>query len=60
VDEEALRYAFCKNEDGSWTCIAPAEFETPKGRIQVTPGTTFFPGTEFMGFDVATWLEKVM
>jgi hypothetical protein len=35
-----------------------ARFETPKGRIQVTPGTTFFPGTEFMGFDVASCLRK--
>jgi hypothetical protein len=25
--------------------------------IRVAPGTTFYRGTKFMGFDVAEWLE---
>src|SRR5256886_9665154 len=48
---------FCRNSDGSWTCISAGTFSGPNGRIQVTPGSTFYPGTMFMGFDLATWLE---
>ena len=48
---------FCKNPDGSWTCISPATLHTPKGRIQVTAGSRFYPGTRFMGFDLAHWLN---
>lgn len=49
---------FCKNADGSWTCREPATLMTPRGRIQVTAGSTFYPGTSFMGFDVAAWLDE--
>ena len=49
---------FCKNADGSWTCNEPATLMTPKGRIQVTAGSKFYPGTSFMGFDLAAWLEE--
>jgi hypothetical protein len=58
MDEQAFRRAFCKHADGSWTCTSPAELRSPAGRIQVTPGSTFYPGTTFMGFDVAAWLEQ--
>ena len=50
--------AFRRNPDGSWSCVAPATFEGPNGRIQVTPGSTFAPGTKFMNVDVAAWLEE--
>ena len=50
--------AFRRNPDGSWSCIAPATFDGPNGRIQVTPGSTFAPGTRFMNVDVAAWLEE--
>ena len=48
---------FCRNADGSWTCTSPATLDTPKGRIQVTEGSRFYPGTRFMGFDMASWLD---
>jgi hypothetical protein len=49
---------FCRNDDGSWTCTKPGTFQGPSGRIQVTPGSRFYPGTEFMGFDMAAWLDE--
>ena len=49
---------FCRNGDGSWTCVAPATLNSPKGRIQVTAGSRFYPGTMFMGFDLAAWLDE--
>jgi hypothetical protein len=58
MDENRIRRAFCKHPDGSWECREPAELHTPVGRIQVTVGSTFYPGTTFMGFDLANWLEK--
>jgi hypothetical protein len=48
---------FCRNADGSWTCTSAATLTTPKGRIQVTEGSRFYPGTSFMGFDLARWLD---
>ena len=48
---------FCRNRDGSWTCLSHATLDFPHGRIQVTEGSTFYPGTTFMGFDLAGWLE---
>ena len=49
---------FRRNADGSWTCVAPATIEHPKGRIQVSPGTTLKRGREFMGVDLAAWLDE--
>lgn len=56
VDEFATH--FCKNPDGSWTCKSQGTFHGPNGRIQVTAGSKFYPGTRFMGFDLAAWLEE--
>jgi hypothetical protein len=53
-----LSDAFRHNPDGSWSCVAPVTLEHPKGRIQVTPGSTFTRGTRFMGIDVAEWLDQ--
>ena len=49
--------SFRRNDDGSWTCVAPATLLHPKGRIQVAEGSCFYPGTVFMGVDLAAWLE---
>ena len=49
--------SFRRNADGSWTCVAPVTLIHPRGRIQVTEGTCFQPGTIFMGVDVAAWLD---
>jgi hypothetical protein len=56
MPDEFARH-FCKNADGSWTCTSPATLSGPNGRIQVTTGSRFYPGTIFMGFDVAAWLD---
>jgi hypothetical protein len=50
--------AFIRNRDGSWTCTAPVTLEHPAGRIQVVEGARFYPGSTFMGIDVARWLER--
>src|SRR5688572_15072882 len=49
---------FCQNHDGSWTCMSAGEFNGPTGRIQVAPGSRFYRGTIFMGFDLAAWLDE--
>ena len=49
--------SFTRNPDGSWTCTAPATLEHPAGRIQVAEGSSFYPGTSFMGVDLVVWLE---
>lgn len=55
-----LSEAFRQNADGSWSCVAPVTLDHPKGRVQVTPGTTFTRGTRFMGIDIAEWLDKAI
>jgi hypothetical protein len=57
-DHQDLNKAFRRNPDGSWTCVALATLNGPNGRIQVTPGTTFAPGTTFMGVELVAWLDK--
>jgi hypothetical protein len=44
-----FRRAFCKHRDGSWSRMEPAILQTLAGRIQVTGGSRFYPGTKFMG-----------
>ena len=50
--------AFRREANGTWVCVAPTTFDGPNGRIQVTPGTAFAPGTTFMGADLAKWLDE--
>jgi hypothetical protein len=50
--------AFRRDSDGTWVCVESATFDGPNGRIQVTPGSAFAPGTEFMGADIAKWLDE--
>jgi hypothetical protein len=37
--------------------VSPATLAGPTGRVQVTEGSRFYPGTVFMGFDLARWLD---
>jgi hypothetical protein len=55
--ENFLR-SFRREASGTWTCLAAATIDHPKGRIQVTPGSCFSPGTNFMGVDLAAWLDE--
>ena len=57
MDEFATH--FCRNSDGSWSCTSSGTFNGPNGSIQVTPGSTFYRGTMFMGFDLAAWLDEL-
>ena len=47
-----------KNLDGSWTCKVFVSFDTTERQIEVSRGTTFVLGIEFMGFDLAKWLDE--
>jgi len=38
--------------------MSAGTFNGPNGRIQVAPGSKFYPGTIFMGFDLAAWLDE--
>lgn len=46
------------HSDGSWECTSPVTFSGPHGRVQVAPGSRFYPGTKFMGFDIVEWLKR--
>jgi hypothetical protein len=50
--ERNVREAFWRNEDGSWICIDPITIEHPKGRMQVSPGTTL---TQALHSWASTW-----
>jgi hypothetical protein len=49
---------FTREPDGSWRCKDFAEITTISGRIQVSAGTHFMPGTVFMGVDIVKLLEN--
>ena len=49
---------FYHEPSGAWVCVSPAEFNGPNGRIQVSVGSTFTRGTNFMGIDLAEWLDN--
>jgi hypothetical protein len=57
MEQRDVRSSFWRDHDGSWICIDPVTIEHPKGRVQVSPGTTLRPGIPFMGIDLANWLE---
>lgn len=52
------RQDFVRDKDGAWVCVAATELILPSGRIQVTVGTRFTPGTRFMGVDLARLLDE--
>lgn len=51
---------FRQDADGTWRCVAPVTLAHPKGPLSVAPGTTFRKGTNFMGVDVAEWLDRMV
>jgi len=53
-----LSSAFRRNPDGSWICVLPVTIDGPHGPIKVAPGTTFAPGTQVEGLDVAALIEQ--
>jgi len=58
VAVETLLKNFVRDGEGRWTCFEHAELDTPAGRIEVTPGTTFIRGIKFMNCDVAALLDE--
>ena len=54
---ENISKYFLRDRHGAWVCVERAQLHTPSGRIQVTPGSRFMPGTTFMGVDLAKWLD---
>lgn len=50
---------FTRDASGRWTCIKPAVFDLPTGRIEVAPGTRLVRGTKFMGVDLAQYLDEL-
>ena len=55
---ENISKYFLRDRHGAWICVERAELHTPSGRIQVTPGSRFMPGTTFLGVDLAKWLDE--
>ena len=53
-----LLNAFVRQVSGAWVCVRHTSFEGPQGRIEVARGTIFRPGTQFMGIDLAAWLDE--
>ena len=49
---------FIREAPGVWKCIEPADLLLPQGRVQVTAGTRFTPGSKFMGVELARRLEE--
>ena len=50
--------AFQRNDNGTWTSIDSATISGPGGGIiQIGPGMTFSRGVQFMGVDLAAWLD---
>jgi hypothetical protein len=58
MEQQDVRSAFWRNEDGSWICIDPVTIDHPHGRVQVAAGTTLLPGILYMGIDLANWLDE--
>ena len=51
--------AFEHNSDGSWTSVKVVAISSPnRGQIHIWPGMTFSSGGDFMGVDVAAFLDQ--
>ncbi len=51
--------SFRKNADGSWTSIQSVTITGQGGgQIQIGAGMTFTRGVQFMGLDLAAWLDQ--
>lgn len=49
---------FVRRIDGTWQCVSFAEVNGPNGHVQVTPGWCFTRSTNFMGVNLAEWLDR--
>ena len=58
LGEVALSEHFERVAAGKWTCKEPIGFVTQRGRVDITPGSTFTVGTNFMGVDMAFLLDR--
>jgi hypothetical protein len=47
-----------RREDGVWICVEPVTIHHPNGSIVVTPGRSFKKGDDYMGIDLASWLDE--
>lgn len=56
--QESICDAFRRNPDGSWTSIKAVTIKGPAGEIQIGPGMTFTKGVQFMGVNLAEWLDE--
>jgi hypothetical protein len=50
--------SFRRERDGLWICLEPVTIYHPKGPIQVTRGAVFEKGAQYMGIDLAAWLDE--
>ena len=50
--------SFRRDGEGTWICVTPTTIAHPNGRIQVPAGSSFHRGVEFMGVDLAAWLDE--
>tara|TARA_B100000315_G_scaffold235105_1_gene249706 strand:+ start:159 stop:539 length:381 start_codon:yes stop_codon:yes gene_type:complete len=50
--------AFEKDASGTWHCKEACAIEIGNKEIVFTTGMTFTEGTQFMGIDVAKWLDE--
>jgi len=51
--------SFRRDENGAWTCRSFSSFDAGGQLIEVSRGTVFAPGVEFLGFDLAKWLDNI-
>jgi hypothetical protein len=49
---------FVRQDQGVWLCVEPADVMLPQGRVQVSPGTRFTPGSMFMGVEMVQLLDE--
>jgi hypothetical protein len=50
--------SFRREKDGIWICLESVTIHHPNGSIEVTPGRSFKKGDEYMGIDLASWLDE--
>ena len=58
LGDVALSQYFERIAAGKWTCKEPIGFDIQRGRIDITAGSTFVVGTNFMGVDMAFLLDR--
>jgi hypothetical protein len=51
---------FQRQPNGEWACTKPIKINGPSGPIMIDEGTSFSPGTLFMGLDLARELDQMV